>query len=157
MFSPSSRINGWLYFMSGSGYHLNHCCQYKSWAGITTLQTRFSINEIQIWRGMHGMAGGEELQRDGQWTRRGVGGQLSSTHYQSVNIYSSTSLLPNHHILDHVWIRKEWRKWKINWCQCSVTIHYSLEPTHSGVVAETQWTQQDSHAYKPILPQLHLM
>lgn len=35
-------------------------------------------------------------------------------------------------------------------------LHYSPEPTRSGVVAKTQVTEQDSHACKPMSYQLHL-
>lgn len=38
----------------------------------------------------------------GVLAQRGSSGCPSSTHYQSVNIYSSTSLLSNHHTIDHV-------------------------------------------------------
>ncbi len=62
---------------------------------LPSMKSRFG-EECMVWpegRSYRGMVSG---------LKGGGGGGLSSTHYQSVNIYSSTSLLPNHHILDHV-------------------------------------------------------
>lgn len=42
----------------------------------------------------------------GVLAQRGSYGCPSSTHYQSVNIYTSTSLLSNHHTIDHVRIEE---------------------------------------------------
>lgn len=94
--------------------------------GIKPWQTGFTINEIQICKGMYVMAAREELRSVGQ---RGSSGCSSSIHYQSVNIYSSTSLLSNHHTIDQGRIEVRERKWETRQRRRDKTINtLSLPP-----------------------------